>query len=61
MTIVEKILANYNNKEKESPEDNGNVLIDARVASDFGGANIVRIIEDFDLGIDDPSRFNLIS
>ncbi len=56
MTIIEKILANHSQAEVAKPEDILDVEIDARVARDFGGANVVKNIRDHELGIDDPER-----
>ena len=56
MTIVEKILANKAGKESVRPGDIIDVAIDARVARDFGGANVVNNIQNFHLKIDDPSK-----
>ncbi len=56
MTIVEKILAAHSGKELVKPGDIIDVTIDARVARDFGGANVVKNIEDFNLGVDDPLK-----
>jgi homoaconitate hydratase family protein/3-isopropylmalate dehydratase small subunit len=54
-TIVEKILGAHAKKEV-SVGQNVDVLIDARLARDFGGANVVKNIRDNGLGIDDPSK-----
>jgi len=56
MTIVEKILASHSGKEFVKPGEIVDVEIDARVARDFGGANVVKNIEDFQLGVEDPSK-----
>ena len=56
MTIIEKILANHSQAEAAKPGDILDVEIDARVARDFGGANVVKNIRDHGLGIDDPER-----
>jgi 3-isopropylmalate/(R)-2-methylmalate dehydratase large subunit len=56
MTIVEKILASHAGKDLVIPGDIIDVAIDARVARDFGGANVVKNIEDFQLGIEDPLK-----
>jgi homoaconitate hydratase family protein/3-isopropylmalate dehydratase small subunit len=56
MTIVEKILANHSGKESVAPGEIIDVTIDARVARDFGGANVVKNIEDFKLSVEDPSK-----
>lgn len=56
MTIIEKIIANHSNKEKVSPGDIVDIEIDVRVARDFGGANVVKNLQDNDLELDDPSK-----
>ncbi|MBU0763244.1 MAG: 3-isopropylmalate dehydratase large subunit [Bacteroidetes bacterium] len=56
MTIIEKILANHSKYDEVKPGDIIDVFIDARVARDFGGANVVKNLKDNGLGIDDPSR-----
>ncbi len=55
-TLVEKILADHSGKKYVRPGDILDISIDARVARDFGGANVVKNIEDHDLDIDDPSK-----
>ena len=56
MTIIEKILANHSKAVTVKPGDILDVEIDARVARDFGGANVVNNIRDNALGIADPDR-----
>jgi 3-isopropylmalate/(R)-2-methylmalate dehydratase large subunit len=56
MTITEKILALHCNKSIVKPGEIVDVIIDARVARDFGGANVVKNLEDNNLEIDDPAR-----
>jgi 3-isopropylmalate dehydratase small subunit len=56
MTIIEKILAKRSKFKVVKPGDIVDVFIDARVARDFGGANVVKHIEENKLGIDDVSR-----
>ncbi len=56
MTIIEKILANHSTEVAVKPGDIIDVEIDARVARDFGGANVVKNIRDNGLGIADPDR-----
>ncbi len=53
-TLVEKILSEHADKKELKPGDIVDVMIDARVARDFGGANVVRNIEENMLVIDDP-------
>ncbi len=54
-TMVEKILGAHAGKDV-SVGENVDVVIDARLARDFGGANVVKNIKDNGLGIDDPSK-----
>ncbi len=54
-TIIEKIVAAHAGRAVKAG-DIVDVEIDARVARDFGGANVVKHIEDNDLGVDDPKR-----
>jgi len=54
-TIIEKILGAHADREV-SPGDIVDIAIDARVARDFGGANVVKNIRDNGLSIDDPAR-----
>lgn len=56
MTITEKILAAHSGKKFVKPGEIVDVFIDARVARDFGGANVVKQLEEKDLEIDDPVR-----
>jgi 3-isopropylmalate/(R)-2-methylmalate dehydratase large subunit len=56
MTMLEKILANHSKYTYVKP---GNILdigIDTRIARDFGGANVVKNIDDFGLDLDDPAK-----
>ncbi len=54
-TIVEKIIAAHCGK-SVAPGDIVELEIDARVARDFGGANVVQALEEHNLGIADPKR-----
>ncbi len=56
MTIIEKIIANHAGKETVKPGDIVDIEIDARVARDFGGPNVVKNIETYGLSIQDPSK-----
>ncbi len=56
MNIIEKILANHSKKEVVKPGEIIDIGIDTRAARDFGGANVVKNIEDNNLTIDDPSK-----
>ena len=55
-TIIEKIIANHSDRGAVKPGDIRDILIDTRIARDFGGANVVKNIQDAGLGIDDPSK-----
>ncbi len=55
LTIIEKIIAGHSGREV-SPGDIVDVAIDARIARDFGGANVVKNIEEHGLGVDDPAK-----
>jgi 3-isopropylmalate/(R)-2-methylmalate dehydratase large subunit len=54
-TMIEKILGAHAGREV-APGDMVDILIDARVARDFGGANVVKNLVDNGLGVDDSSR-----
>ncbi len=56
MTIIEKIIARHSDQEIIKPGDIVDISIDARVARDFGGPNVVKNIETYNLHIDDPSK-----
>ena len=56
MTIIEKILAAHSDNDTPKPGDIVDVSIDARVARDFGGANVVKNIQSHGLSIDDPEK-----
>ena len=56
MTVIEKILATHSGQDHVAPGDIVDVVIDARVARDFGGANVVKHLEDNSLSIDDKAR-----
>jgi homoaconitate hydratase family protein/3-isopropylmalate dehydratase small subunit len=56
MTLLEKILAAHSKYNVVKPDDIVDIEIDSRVARDFGGANVIKNLKDFDLGIDDPEK-----
>src|SRR6056297_1768318 len=56
MNLIEKILANHSDQERVSPGEIIDVTIDARVARDFGGANVVNNLIENGLEVDDPSQ-----
>ena len=55
LTLIEKIISAHSDKPCK-PGDIVDMKIDARLARDFGGANVVKNIEEHGLGIDDPGR-----
>ncbi len=56
MTLLEKIIAAHSNNSVVHPEEVVDVTIDARVARDFGGANVVKNLREHRLNIDNPGR-----
>ncbi|HDO27817.1 MAG TPA: 3-isopropylmalate dehydratase large subunit [Bacteroidetes bacterium] len=56
MNIIEKIIASHSGKEKVIPGDIVDIEIDARVARDFGGPNVIKNIEENELDIDDVKK-----
>lgn len=54
-TIIEKIIEAHSGQ-VVVPGDVVDVKIDARVARDFGGANVVKNLQDHQLPIDDPQK-----
>lgn len=56
MTMLEKILASHSKFSAVKPGDIVDITIDARIARDFGGANVVKNIRDYGLQVDDPGR-----
>ncbi|MDZ7738515.1 MAG: aconitase/3-isopropylmalate dehydratase large subunit family protein [Bacteroidales bacterium] len=56
MTLIEKILSNHSDAAAVKPGDIVDVIIDARVARDFGGANVVKNLQTYKLDIDDPEK-----
>jgi 3-isopropylmalate/(R)-2-methylmalate dehydratase large subunit len=56
LTLIEKILVNHSDKASVKPGDIVDIFIDARVARDFGGANVVKNIRDNGLSLADPSK-----
>ena len=56
MNIIEKIIAAHAHKVSVKPGDIVNIDMDARIARDFGGPNVVKHIENLGLTIDDPSK-----
>jgi homoaconitate hydratase family protein/3-isopropylmalate dehydratase small subunit len=56
MNLIEKILTNHSDKDSVNPGDIIDVSIDARIARDFGGANVVKNLIENGLEIDDTSK-----
>jgi homoaconitate hydratase family protein/3-isopropylmalate dehydratase small subunit len=56
MTLIEKILSKHSKFESLKPGDIVDIEIDARVARDFGGANVIKNLQDNQLTIDDPTK-----
>jgi 3-isopropylmalate/(R)-2-methylmalate dehydratase large subunit len=56
MTLVEKILAAHSDADTLKPGDITDVVIDIRVARDFGGANVVKNIREHNLKIENPEK-----
>ncbi len=56
MTIIEKIIAAHSVEESLKPGDIVDIEIDARVARDFGGPNVVKNIETFGLSVENPAK-----
>ena len=56
MTLLEKILAAHSGREIVHPGEIVDVEMDARVARDFGGANVVKNLRDYGLGIENPEK-----
>jgi 3-isopropylmalate/(R)-2-methylmalate dehydratase large subunit len=56
MNIIEKIIAQHSKLDTVKPGDIVDIDIDVRAARDFGGANVVKNLEDRGLGIHDVSK-----
>lgn len=56
MTLTEKIIAAHSRYDTVKPGDIVDITIDARAARDFGGANVVKNLNDFGLKVDDPDK-----
>ena len=54
-TIIEKIVGTHAGRDV-APGDTVDVVIDARVARDFGGANVVKNIEEHGLAVEDVGK-----
>lgn len=55
-TIIEKIVAVHSGGNPVRPGDVAELEIDVRVARDFGGANVVKALGEYGLGVADPKR-----
>jgi 3-isopropylmalate/(R)-2-methylmalate dehydratase large subunit len=55
-TIIEKIIGAHSPARPVKPGDIAELGIDVRVARDFGGANVVKNLEDNGLGVADPRK-----
>lgn len=56
MNLIEKILSLHSKGEEVKPGDFVDIDIDARAARDFGGPNVVKIIQENKLPIADPEK-----
>lgn len=56
LTLIEKILLNHSEQAEVRPGDIIDIKIDVRVARDFGGANVVKNLVRYGLGVDDPAK-----
>ncbi len=55
-TLIEKIIAAHSGGDPVRPGDVVELAIDVRVARDFGGANVIKALEEHGLGVADPKR-----
>jgi 3-isopropylmalate dehydratase large subunit len=56
MTLLEKILAAHSKFNSVTPGQIIDIEIDSRAARDFGGANVVKNLNDFGLSLNDPGK-----
>jgi 3-isopropylmalate dehydratase small subunit len=54
-TIIEKIITHHSGQDV-TPGDTVDMILDTRIARDFGGANVVKNLKDHALPIDDPGK-----
>ncbi len=54
-TIIEKIIARHSNQGVKAG-DTVDMEVDARIARDFGGANVVQHLEEYGLTVNDPQK-----
>ncbi len=55
-TLIEKIMARHSKKDRVKPGQIVDIRIDTRAARDFGGANVVKNLEDHGLEVADRER-----
>jgi len=55
-TLIEKIIASHSGVKYPKPGDILDIEIDARVARDFGGPNVVKNMREYNLVLDNPSK-----
>lgn len=56
MNLIEKIIANHSGGKPVRPNEIVDIEIDVRAARDFGGANVVKNLEDNGLKVNDASK-----
>ena len=56
MTLLEKIIAKHSKYDFVKPHEIVDISIDARVARDFGGVNVIKHLEGNNLSIDDVNK-----
>ena len=56
MTIIEKIIANHSIKKLVAPGEIVDIVIDVKLARDFGGANVVKNLIDNQLKVQNPEN-----
>ena len=54
-TIIEKIITTHSGQDV-TPRDTVDMILDTRIARDFGGANVVKNLKDHTLPIDNPGK-----
>ncbi len=56
MTMIEKILSDHSDGKRKRPGETADVRIDVRAARDFGGAGVIRNLEEYSHGIHDAEN-----
>jgi 3-isopropylmalate dehydratase small subunit len=56
MTIIEKIIKNHSDRENVQPGDIVDIMVDARIARDYGGAKVVQNLLSNNLKVEDPKK-----